>query len=177
MVDGFISPEGPQPRVPFSHEIAAVNTQPVVPIDLPRRPPHFQPFDPRRSPQAEVESRISGRLVAAAADPLRDWRRPPASSSTRAPTPSRFERTPSQPRASPSGRLRLVWLWKIDERLILRQDDGVDPAVVVEVADGQAAAQVERLERRPGSGRRVGQPAARPADEQLDRHLPGEGGP
>ena len=61
-----------------------------------------------------------------------------------------------------------------DRRLILADDDGVDQAVVIEISRGEAAAQVERLERSPRAGEAsVSRPAGR-AHEQLDRHLPGK---
>ncbi len=65
---------------------------------------------------------------------------------------------------------------QVDERLILGLDDRVDPAVVVEVARGQASAQVEGAERVAGPGRHVRQASVRPARQQLNGHLPGEDG-
>ncbi len=67
---------------------------------------------------------------------------------------------------------------QIDQRLVLGQDDRVDPAVVVEVARGQAPTQMERArtDRRRGPTRRS-DASVRSARQQLDGHLPGEGGP
>ena len=54
-----------------------------------------------------------------------------------------------------------------DQRFVLRDQHGVDPAVVVQVADGQPAAQVRTGTAGPGLGRDVGQPAVGAADQEL----------
>ncbi len=62
--------QGHRRPVPFAEQVATIGFQIIVPVDLPRRPPHFQAFDPGRVAQTKVETRIAGRLVAAAAEPL-----------------------------------------------------------------------------------------------------------
>ncbi len=62
---------------------------------------------------------------------------------------------------------------EVGGRTVVADDDRVDPAVVVEVADGQAAAQPGHLERRAGAGADVAQPAVRAAQHELRRHRVG----
>ena len=78
-------------RLAFAEEVAPVGGQLLVSIDPARRPADLDPLDPGRRPQAEVEPRVAGRLVAAAAEPPR--RLPGSAGLDRDPgaTASRFE--------------------------------------------------------------------------------------
>ena len=98
-----------------------------------------------------------------------DLRRPPAVTITRAPTASRLEAVPSR---------RSVRQWppvgpvvEVGQGLVLRDDHQVDPAVVVEVARGQPAADPRDAPGRPGAVAdvdRTGPPSA--AGQELRRH-------
>ena len=61
---------------------------------------------------------------------------------------------------------------QVNQRLVLIDHDRIEPPVVVEVADRQAPAEVQRSERLASPVRNVGQVAARTADHELQRHRP-----
>ena len=63
---------------------------------------------------------------------------------------------------------------ELHQGFVLRDHHRVEPAVVVQVADGQPAAHVGPLERRAGAGRDVGQRPARASEQELRRHRIGE---
>src|SRR5205085_11985284 len=65
---------------------------------------------------------------------------------------------------------------QVDQRLVLRQDQRIDPPVVVEVAGGQAPAQVQGSEGGAGLRRDVGQRAVGAPQQELRRHGEGEVG-
>ncbi len=100
----------------------------------------------RASPSPKCRRRIRRRLVAPAAEPL--GHPDPAAARDRDLGPHgvavRLRPLELEDDEVP-GALRLVV--EVDQGLVLRDDDDVGPAIVVEVADGQAAAEVQRLER------------------------------
>src|SRR5262249_55722066 len=137
--------ERPHVRFPLAHQVAAVGIQPVVAIDLPGRPADLELLDERGSPQSEVEPGIAGRLVAAAPAARRHLPAPPGLELDSRPDPVPVRPDPFQPERDPvAGPDRLVM--KVNQRLVLGEDDGIPPAVIIEVADGQAATQVEPFE-------------------------------
>ena len=86
-----------------------------------------------------MEPGVGGRLVAPAADPPGASRvAPPAVTVTRAPTASRFEAVAFEPERQRAAALGPVV--EVGQRAVLGEDQEVDPAVVVEVAGGQPAA-------------------------------------
>ena len=101
-----------------------------------------------------MEPRVRRRLIAPSADALGHLpTRPPQE--TVDPGPHRVAVRPRPFELEDDevpGPLRLVV--EVDQRLVLRDDERVEPAVVIEVADGQAAAEVQRA----GTG---GRPAPR----------------
>ena len=120
-----------------------------------------------------METRVTRRLVAAAAESVLYL--PPSprvEEHTRPDTVaigSHAFQTQDQPVAAASGLVA-----QVNERLVLRLNNHVDPAVVVEVARGQASAEVQDLKRVARTGRDVRQAPVRPAGQQLDRHFPRE---
>ena len=99
-----------------------------------------------------MEARVARRLVAAArrAAEADLACRPLATTVTRAPTASRFDPVALQAEGDEMAGV-LGPVVEVGQGLVLGEDQGVDPAVVVEVADGQAAADPRD---RPGRGRR-----------------------
>src|SRR5262245_54825311 len=74
---GFPSRERLGPGVSLSETIAPVGVEIPEAIHSARRPANLDPIDARCPAQAEMEPRIAGRQVAAAAESLRDLARSP----------------------------------------------------------------------------------------------------
>ena len=70
-----------------------------------------------------------------------------------------------------SGLFRAVM--QVHDRLILVDDDRIESPVVIEVSDGQPAAEVQLSERPARSIRYVGQTSARICGHELQAHHPG----
>src|SRR5207244_1091617 len=62
------------------------------------------------------------------------------------------------------------------QRLVLSDNQGVDPAVIVQIARGQPTPHPQLLKRSAGGGRDVGQARVRASlvPEELNGHLPGK---
>lgn len=58
--------------VPFDQAVAAVSREIREMVDSPRRPAYLDRFDPFAVPDPKMETRVAGRLIAAAAEPLGD---------------------------------------------------------------------------------------------------------
>ena len=133
--------------------------------DSPRRPPGPgsgrraprasapRRVDPTAGPQAEVEPRVAGRQVAAAADAPGDLAAAAGGDRDRRPDGVAVRPRPLEAEGHEVARPRRLVV-EGDQRLVLRDDQDVDAAVVVEVADGQPAADAGHLPRGPGPRRR-----------------------
>ena len=96
-------------------------------------------------------------------------RRLPETIVTRAPTASRFELVPSRLNLMKwPGLLRSVV--QINERFVLIEYDRIETPVVIEVADGQTATEVQRAERLAGPVGNVAQATPGTADQELQWH-------
>ena len=123
-------------------------TDPVVPKASAPRP--IRPSSLVPSPKWSLGSPADWKLPPPNARPTRA--RPPAVTDDHGADPVAVRCRPLEAKreeVTPAPRrLRIV---EIDQRLVLRDHHRVEPAVVVEVADGQPAADVELLERRAGA--------------------------
>ncbi len=137
--------------------MSPVNANLAMVIDSSRGPAHLDRLHPLARSQPEMESRVAGRLKAPASEPRRDL------GATAGPDgdhgtdsipvrPGPFELKYYEMAADSLGLVP-----EFDQRFVLRDHQGIEPSVVVEVADGEAAANVEPLERRAGLSRDVDQ--------------------
>ena len=76
----------------------------------------------------------------------------------------------------PGLNLNYLSIFSADARGFFRDEGLENETIVVEIADGQPAREVERLEGGAGSAGDIREPAGGASDEQLQRHLPGEEG-
>ncbi len=133
----------------------------------------LDPLDPLGRPQSEMKPGIAGGGIAPATRPLGDLATSTgldrhASPHAIAVGPRAFEAESDEVPA------RLGPIPKHDQGLILGGHQGVETAVVVQVADCETSADVELLEGRTGAFGDVDQASRLAAEEELSRHGQGD---
>ena len=122
---------------PFAEEVAGPGTQARVAFHTPRGPGDLDGLDAGGLAQAEVEPRVARRLVAAAAGA--PGHAAPAAGDDRDPRPDGVAVGAATLQAEGQRPAPFGPVVEVGQRLVMRQDQHVLPAVVVEIAHDQAA--------------------------------------
>ena len=164
--------QGPRHAFPLAQQVTGVGRESAVSVRPSGGPGDFDPVGAGILTEAEVEAGVAGRLIAAPADAPGG----PATTAGRD-RDAGADRLALRRRRFQQERQRVTALGavvEIGQRPVERRDHQVDPAVIVEVAGGEAPADPRDQPGRPGRGGPVDELAAGQTQQELRGHPVGE---
>ncbi len=131
--------------IAFPQEVFVVGDEAGVTVHAAGGPPDLDRVDAGRLPEPEVDSGVAAGLEAGAADPEADALSPRARDRDSRAHGIAIRSGSCESKADEMSP-RLGPVVQQDERLVLDDDNRIEAAIVVEIADGQPSPQVQGLE-------------------------------